>query len=659
MKRLAIDIETIGILHGRPQSYFHPRKVEVFDGVSRDDMILTVALGWREHSRKFGAVLRWKDGRDRAYLRKVLIRAKVAGWWLTGANTMYDIMFLRHCDPSLRGILTPFVTRLRDVLIVNHLAYDQRPERSLKTGAHLFGVTSYDTERTYASDQDPDLWRYNLQDCHATLDLDDILVEQIKTHYGADSDKLSEWSMNWFSDTMWSLIHKQEVGIQMEPAAVQELHDQTCYETACLNNESLNTFSVPLFGKGSQKDTDQFFIDLVRELGLEGEKDLDLTKATKKISTGRNNLNLLLEKLEECEDEDARVWTMDMIKRLRLIDESRRLWKLASTYTRPMLEPARRKGREEDRSCMMIEGRVYPQWFPIPMFAKDDSGETGGTIQARYAAKDPAAQTWPKDLKACMTSRFPRGYIVEADQSQMELRMPALLSGDPVMMETFAAGGDFHANMIIRLMGEGVKDREDFKQLREAGKAFDFGAFFGAGSPRLRKELRKKVGLSWTLEEVTATLKWFRDQLHRAMEWQDELVDLACRQQYLMIPFTGHSRSFSGSPQVIRATYRDNIRNFPVQGPSAVVLQSAEIEITKECYARHLRACVPINGHDAIGMDVPANERTTVQALIDRWMPSPPYYDKLCEMVGRRVPLKVDSTWKGPFNGPNNLDGRR
>lgn len=248
-----------------------------------------------------------------------------------------------------------------------------------------------------------------------------------------------------------------------------------------------------------------------------------------------------------------------------------------------------------------------------------------------------------------MTSRFPRGFLVEADQSQMELRMPALLSGDPVMMEIFVAGGDFHANMIVKLMGEGVRSREDFNQLRQAGKTFNFGAFFGAGAAKLRNELRKRVGISWTLEEVAATLQWFRDQLRRAMEWQDELVDLACRQQYLMIPFTGHSRSFMGSPGVIRATYRDNIRNFPVQGPSAVVLQSAEIEITKACLAGHLRTCVPINGHDALTMDVPPGECTQAQALIDRWMPSPPYYDKLCEKVGRRVPLLVDSKWKGPF----------
>lgn len=654
LKRLGIDIETEGILNDHKQSYFHPRKVEVFDRVPASEQILTVALGWREHGQKWGTLLRWKNDRDRAHLIRVLRAAKTKGWWLLGANIMYDIMFMRYGDPGVRSALTPFLIKLRDVLITNYLAYDQRPERSLKTLSHLFGITEYETERTYAHDMDPDLHQYNLQDVFAALDLDDILVEQIRATFGTESPKLSSWSMNWFSDVMWTLIHKQECGIKLDETKVRALDEQSQLRVAYLNNASLKVLRAPLFGKGSQKITDHLFTSLVPRLDLGGDAALEISKETKKISTGKNNLQLFLEKAQALQTNPEtswrdRVWARRVVRRLCTIQTARQLWKLASTYTRPMLEAVKRKGRDGDQSCRMIDGIVYPQWFPIPMAAKDDHGAEGGTVQVRYAAKDPACQTWPKSLKACMTSRFPGGWTVEADQSQMELRMPALLSGDPAMMEAFASGGDFHANMIIKLMGKEIRERSDFPMLRQAGKTFNFGALFGAGAAKLQTELRKRVGITWTLERVRDTLEWFLGQFSRLKAWQEEQVDLACVQQYLMVPFTGHSRTFAGTPAVIRATYRTNILNFPVQGPSAAVVQSAEIEITKSICGQRLKSYLPLNCHDSLTADVHPSEKKLFEEMIDELMVNPPYYHKLCESLGRTVPLAYETDWKGPF----------
>jgi DNA polymerase I-like protein with 3'-5' exonuclease and polymerase domains len=73
-----------------------------------------------------------------------------------------------------------------------------------------------------------------------------------------------------------------------------------------------------------------------------------------------------------------------------------------------------------------------------------------------------------------------------------------------------------------------------------------------------------------------------------------------------------------------------------------MIMLSAQNEITRQFKVRSMRATIFINIHDELCIDAPPEEATTVDRLLRKILPNPPYFHDLCTLLGRTVPLAYE-----------------
>lgn len=113
---------------------------------------------------------------------------------------------------------------------------------------------------------------------------------------------------------------------------------------------------------------------------------------------------------------------------------------------------------------MAIENRLHPSF------------KVHGTTTGRPSCTDPNLQQTPRNpiLRSCISA--PPGYdLIDADQSQVEMRVATELSRDPVLMRIYQTGGDVHTATVQDVFGIMKPDKEQ----RKKGKAINFGFLFG------------------------------------------------------------------------------------------------------------------------------------------------------------------------------------
>lgn len=127
--------------------------------------------------------------------------------------------------------------------------------------------------------------------------------------------------------------------------------------------------------------------------------------------------------------------------------------------------------------------------------ADDESYATEGVFS--HNCTEPNLQNIPSEkeregqmLRDCFVAEE-GNVIVSLDYSQIELRIAAMLSGDPVMREIYVAGDDFHMRTakLISKMAWGINESEVKAKHRRAAKTFNFGLLYGMGDGRLARNL--------------------------------------------------------------------------------------------------------------------------------------------------------------------------
>ena len=143
----------------------------------------------------------------------------------------------------------------------------------------------------------------------------------------------------------------------------------------------------------------------------------------------------------------------------------------------------------------MIAGRVYPSYLQH------------GTRTSRLSSSDPNFQNIPvktedgKEIRRCFVAD-PGYKIIDADLSQIELRIMAHFSKDPNLLRAYREGLDIH-----KLTGElvlGIKGREMTKAERTIAKGLNFGLSYGAGARKFALTANKELPVGSRLTEDTA-----------------------------------------------------------------------------------------------------------------------------------------------------------
>lgn len=266
-----------------------------------------------------------------------------------------------------------------------------------------------------------------------------------------------------------------------------------------------------------------------------------------------------------------------------------------------------------------------------------------GTSTGRLSCEEPNLQQVPRDPKLRALVCAPPGYtFVEADFSQVELRVAAMLSGDPKLRELFVIGADIHANTAELVSGKKLAeiDPKEAKEWRKKAKAVNFGFLYGMGAKKFQEYARDKYGVAFSIDESRHIRQKFFAAYSGLQPWYERQERVALLNGYVRSP-CGRLRHLPGihSPddfdkhQAIRQAI-----NSPVQGFASDMTLMSVVDITR------LLPQVGIVGtvHDAILMEIPDDQVEEVLPQIKSIMECPPTLTELG--VRLTVPIIAEVT---------------
>ncbi|MDH7513484.1 MAG: DNA polymerase I [Clostridiales bacterium] len=261
----------------------------------------------------------------------------------------------------------------------------------------------------------------------------------------------------------------------------------------------------------------------------------------------------------------------------------------------------------------------------------------------RLSSSDPNLQNIP--MRGELGQRFRRAFIPEpgcfllaADYSQIELRVLAHLSGDPALVETFAADRDIHEETARQVFRPSLPHLKD--ELRRKAKVINFSIIYGTSAFSLAKEL------ATTPREAQRFIDRYFDEHPRVQEFLEDTVKEAEERGYTQT-ILGRLRQVPELKQkdkVIQQAGRRIALNAPIQGSAADLMKKAMVEIWNEFKTRGLKAKMILQVHDELVFEVSKGERAQVEAVVR---------EKMENVYPLRVPLKARLGW-----GPNWADAK-
>ena len=302
------------------------------------------------------------------------------------------------------------------------------------------------------------------------------------------------------------------------------------------------------------------------------------------------------------------------LSRLFELVQSYRKWgKISSTYINGYLDYVN-----------SATGRIHPSFFSL-------STDTG-----RFSCAAPNLQNMPRKggdpIGVRNFIRAPEGYrIVSVDYSQLELRTGTALCRDPVMMKTYAEGGDIHAATTAAIFGipyaeAADKERPDYKERRTIAKNCNFGVFFGLFPKGLRETLKFKAGLDKSMEDCEGIVNSLKRGYPRLVRWQEETKREAHRKKYSETTL-GRRRYLNGidSRDWKKKAYAERCAlNTPVQGSAADIIKLAMARVLAGLPERPwLRPILQV--HDELTFVVPYDKVQETVAYIKECMEQQPY----------------------------------
>ncbi|MFQ5736993.1 MAG: DNA polymerase I [Thermodesulfobacteriota bacterium] len=280
----------------------------------------------------------------------------------------------------------------------------------------------------------------------------------------------------------------------------------------------------------------------------------------------------------------------------QLIITFRQLSKLKSTYVDAMLElinPATGRVHTSFNQTVTATGRLSssrPNLQNIPV-----RGEYAGRIREAFVAEQGFS-------------------FLSADYSQIELRLAAHMSGDPVLMDAFVKGEDVHTRTASEVFG--IMPGLVTPEMRRRAKAINFGIIYGMGPYGLSTEL----GIS--MKEANDYIESYFNHYRRVKEFIDAAVEEAAERGYTVTLF-GRRRFIPELKSPVESTVRLGRRlaiNTPVQGTAADMIKAAMIGISEALRARRLTSRMILQIHDELVFEAAEEEMDELAALVKAGM---------------------------------------
>ncbi|MEY8386403.1 DNA polymerase I [Oscillospiraceae bacterium 38-13] len=308
----------------------------------------------------------------------------------------------------------------------------------------------------------------------------------------------------------------------------------------------------------------------------------------------------------------------DVLEKLRfqhpIVDavlEYRQFTKLKSTYADGLLKAIDPDGRVRTKFQMTV------------------------TATGRLSSTEPNLQNIP--TRTDLGSEFRRMFtaaegcvLVDADYSQIELRILAHIAGDEAMRAAFLAGGDFHAETAAKVFR--VSREEVTHEMRRRAKAVNFGIVYGISAFSLSQDLGVAVA------DAKAYMEAYFATFPGVRRYMDEVVRRARETGYVETLL--HRRrdlpELTSSNKNMQAFGERVALNMPIQGTAADVMKLAMVKVWKRLRAEKPQARLVLQVHDELIVECPEAEAEAVARLLEEEMEN---------VVHLSVPLTAEAHW--------------
>lgn len=297
----------------------------------------------------------------------------------------------------------------------------------------------------------------------------------------------------------------------------------------------------------------------------------------------------------------------------------------------------------EHREISKLKG-TYVDAFPSLIDPADGRIHTtlNQTVAAtgRLSSTDPNLQNIP--IRTELGRRIRRAFvpaegcvILSADYSQIELRLLAHVTQDPVMLEAFRTGEDIHTRTARAVFN--AQTPEELKEKRRVAKIVNFGIAYVIGA----FGLAQRVGISRTeakrvIEDYYATYKGVK-------RYMDELPEQAREAGCIVRSIYGRLRrlpDLANKTHQLRARAEREAVNMPMQGSASDIVKLAMIHAVEALQRERLAARMILQVHDELVFEVPAAEAERTGAAIKTAMEAAAQLD-----VPLLVEIGVGQNW--------------
>ena len=243
------------------------------------------------------------------------------------------------------------------------------------------------------------------------------------------------------------------------------------------------------------------------------------------------------------------------------------------------------------------------------------------TATGRLSSTEPNLQNIPvrTDLGAEIRKMFvPRAgcVFVDADYSQIELRVLSHMADDKAMQDAFNSGEDVHRVTASQVFG--VPLEEVTPQMRRNAKAVNFGIVYGISEFSLAED----IGVS--RQEAKNYIDSYLTKYHGVRDFMRNVVEQGTKEGYVATLY-GRRRyipELKDGKYMVREAAKRMAMNSPIQGTAADIIKIAMLRVDKALEAAGLEAKLVLQVHDELIVECPEAETETVSALVTREMES-------------------------------------
>ena len=360
--------------------------------------------------------------------------------------------------------------------------------------------------------------------------------------------------------------------------------------------EELDALARELTGRIYMQAGREFNINSPKQLGEVLFVDLALPHESKKTKTGYSTDAETLEALRPYSP---------------IIDdilEYRQVTKLSGTYASVLPRLADKNGRihTEFKQALTATGRLSsaePNLQNIPIRTK-----MGRAMRKFFIPSEGSV-------------------LIDADYSQIELRLLAHSSGDYNMIEAFVRGDDIHRKTAAAVFQ--LPESEVSEDMRKKAKAVNFGIVYGISGFSLSKDI------GTTPKEATRYIKSYFLNYPEVELYLERVVSEATEKGYTETPM-GRRRyipELKSSNGIIRAFGKRAAMNAPLQGAAADIMKLAMLNVDRALAKAGLSARIVMQVHDELIVECPKSEKEICQKIVK---------DEMENALKLSVPLTVD-----------------